>query len=325
MSDQGETQSFESIESALADLDNKTTQKAADPEEVEDTADLPESSQEDSDDSEEVATEDEDGQEEEQQEEQRFTVKVNGKETQVTLEELKNGYQRNSDYAENTRKNKEIEQVLSHERQRIQAIHQHYEQNLTQLQQQAQAITQIAQAYIGQPPSLELLNQDPQEYMRQKGFYDASVQQYQGVLQQAQQLTAQHQQSLMQQQLMTLQANAAEAIKTMPELTDKEQLKKYREKALSAGEKYGFTHAELTQITDHRLLPVLRDLAEYHRMKEEQSKTREKVKNAPPKLLKAGNSQPAQNVTQKRKHAYSEFMKSNKDERAMRRYLQLAG
>ena len=79
MSDQGETQSFESIESALADLDNKTTQKAADPEEVEDTADLPESSQEDSDDSEEVATEDEDGQEEEQQEEQRFTVKVNGK------------------------------------------------------------------------------------------------------------------------------------------------------------------------------------------------------------------------------------------------------
>jgi hypothetical protein len=103
----------------------------------------------------------EDEESEEQEQPQTFTVKLDGKEVSVTLDELQKGYSRTQDYTRKTQQIAEVRKQVEQETQAVRAERQQYAQLLGALQAQLQATE----------PQVDLdrlYHEDPIEWVRQK-------------------------------------------------------------------------------------------------------------------------------------------------------------
>ena len=98
---------------------------------------------------------------------QTFTVKIDGKEVQVQLSELLNGYQRQSDYTKKTMEAAEQRKTADAETQKALQERQEYHSKLQRMAVQLEgAIEQ--QSQIDWPA---LLESDPVEYLKQQHLY----------------------------------------------------------------------------------------------------------------------------------------------------------
>jgi len=147
---------------------------------------------------------------------QKFTVKIDGKDTEVSLEDLTNGYSRTADYTRKT-------QALAQERKEAQAEfdivrqeRQQYAQLLGALQQQ------LAQADASPIDMNALYESDPIEWVRQKEL-GRERQERQYAIQSEQQRLAQTQQAEQQQHMRGyLENQKAALIEALPTLRDPE-------------------------------------------------------------------------------------------------------
>jgi hypothetical protein len=213
-----------------------------------------------------------------------FTVKIDGTDKQVTLSELKRGYsgqqfvQKGMQEAAGQRKQaEEVYAALLNERQQI-----------AQLYQQIQG-GQIATS--PKAPSREMFESDPLGYMEAKMNYDEDVVKYQQQHEKFQQLSAQQsqaEQSARQAYLM----REVETLKTViPELGNPERAGKFKEQILIAGQAYGYTAEEISQVVESRALHVLRDAMKYREIMSGKKKADEKAQSARPKSapIRAGS------------------------------------
>ena len=96
---------------------------------------------------------------------QIVTVKVDGKEQEVTLREALNGYSRTADYSRKTMELAEQRKAMQAEFQAVQEERQQYAQLLTALSGQLQSLQPA------EPDWETLYREDPLEYVRQKDLY----------------------------------------------------------------------------------------------------------------------------------------------------------
>lgn len=248
------------IESMLTgDADNQQDEEALnEDEESSDPVEVDESEEENASDEEAEDEESEEDVEEEQEDKpSKFTVKVDGKEVEVTLEELQKGYSRTEDYTRKT-------QALAQERKAAQA---ELESVRTERAQYAQLLTALqAQLQEAQQPNVDmerLYNEDPIEWVRQRELQRANsekmmaIQAEQARLAQEQQREAQKamQERLAQEKDLLLSA--------APELRDAKTAAKAKVEWIEAGKAIGLTDQEINSVTDHRILLALRKLAAY--------------------------------------------------------------
>jgi len=192
--------------------------------------------------------------------EQKFTVKIDGKDTEVSLEDLTNGYSRTADYTRKT-------QALAQERKEAQAEfdivrqeRQQYAQLLGALQQQ------LAQADASPIDMNALYESDPIEWVRQKEL-GRERQEKQYAIQSEQQRLAQTQQAEQRQHMRGYLENQKTAlIEALPALRDPEMASQQKKKWVDAGKSIGFSDQEMNGITDHRMLLALNTIAEYRGM-----------------------------------------------------------
>tara|TARA_B110000902_G_scaffold262161_1_gene338425 strand:+ start:2359 stop:3348 length:990 start_codon:yes stop_codon:yes gene_type:complete len=223
-----------------------------DDEAPDDDSDEDDESDEETDDS-----EDDEDTEDAAQEGQSFTVKVDGQEVAVTLDELKQGYsgqkyvQRGMQEAATQRKQaEEVYNALLNER-----------QNIAQMYQQIQSGGMMQ---APQQPSRELFDTDPIGYMDAKLKYDDDVAAYSGQMQQLEAVTQQQSQA---QQAAT-QAYLHQELETLkqqiPEFSDEKKASAVRDKMLAVGsEVYGYQPEEIGQVMDSRAIRVLHDAMKY--------------------------------------------------------------
>lgn len=202
------------------------------------------------------------------EEPEMFTVKVDGEEHSVSLEELKRGYSGqsyiNTQMQKVAESRKETEQVFA---------------ALTQERAQVQAAIQMLAdgsfAHPPQAPNEELFNTDPMAFMEQQLQYQKDQQAFQekvGYLQQQAQANEQTQQQARQAYL----AQEVEMLKGFhPELFDEQSGAEAKERLVTqATEAYGFTPEELGMVMDHRHLRVLMDAVAYRQLNSETGKKR---------------------------------------------------
>lgn len=287
-----ETPQFDgSIESAVGLLVEPEA-----PEELEEaSAELEEDSDpEETDDSEEDVAEIDDSEEEEVEEDeyedsddagqeqlQKFKVKVDGEEVEVTLDDLKQGYsgqkyvQKGMQEAASARKQaEEVYSSLLAERQQLANLYQ---------QMQSGAI-----AAPPSPPTKELFDQDPIGYMEQKMVYDEAKAKYdeqntqmQQIMQQQSEAQARAMQAYVQQEMQALKA-------VVPEFGDAQKASKLRENLVRGGsEYYGYQAEEIGNVMDHRAIMVLKDAVAYRNLMKGKDKAAKKVSNAKP-VVKPG-------------------------------------
>ena len=245
-----------------------------------------------SEESEEVKDEsDDDESEEDQEETQLYTVKVDGKEVEVTLDELQSGYIKQSDYTKKTSELAEQRKAMVAEAQAIQQERNQYAQALGQMQTESQRqLNEYKQIDWDR-----LREEDPMLFMQrrdemrdlEKGIEDGHKQQ--------QQLALQAQQYNVQKFNQDVEAGREQLLTIMPDWDDKVS-KSVREYGLGEG----FTSDELAGITDHRSMAVLRKAMMYDAIQKSQP-AKKKVKADTPKYVKPGVAKSKGDVSAKRR------------------------
>lgn len=221
---------------------------------------------------------------------QIVTVKVDGKEQEVTLREALNGYSRTADYSRKTMELAEQRKAMQAEFQAVQEERQQYAQLLTALSQQLQA-------QQPQEPNWEkLYNEDPLEYVRQKDLY--RERQEKMVAAQIELQRVQQMQTVEQQQALGsyIQEQFGKLVEALPQWKNPEVREAERTKIREYGNKLGFSDEELSQAYDHRAV-----LALYKAMKfDEMMSNRPKPAAAQPGAPKAVPAGGQTNVVPKR-------------------------
>jgi hypothetical protein len=212
---------------------------------------------------------------EEQEQPQVFTVRVDGKEVDVTLDELQKGYSRTLDYTRKTQQIAEVRKQTEGELQAVRAERGQYAQLLSALEAQVQ---QAAQPNIDWD---RLYNEDPLEWVRQREVMRdnqdraAAIQSEQ---QRLSQLSQQEQAQFMQQKLQHEQEALLAAI---PDWKDAKKAQAEKALLLEFGQKIGFTPDELKNVVDHRAVLMLRKAALYDQMMSKRGNIKPVTNNGP--------------------------------------------
>jgi hypothetical protein len=281
-----------SIESAVeAILEQPKTEETEVEEEVENTEpeteeadeEEPESQDENEDEEEDDISEDNEDEDDAVPESQSFTVKIDGEEKAVTLDELKQGFSGQKfvqkGMQENAQARKQTEDVynaLLESRQQV--------TDLFQKLQNGGAARQPIK------PDLAMLDTDPIGYVEANARFEHDMQAYQGEMQQYQQVA----QDQLHAQNLALEAHRnqemSKLLEIMPDLKDPTKGKVMKEQMLAVGNEYGYSPDEISTIVDHRAIRVLEDARKYREIVAGKSKAVEKAthkKRTQP--LKAGS------------------------------------
>jgi len=209
-------------------------------------------------------------------------------------------------------------QAAAEERRTVEAAKQQTVAQAQQLQRTQQALAFMAQSLLGAEPDLSLAQQDPQTYLVQKGLYEQRAQQFRALMQQGQQLTQQQQEQTETATREFRQREAQALLKAMPDLSKPEKFSEFRSQAVETGARYGIGAEEVAQITDHRLVLALRDLAEFHKGKAQAGELKTKLQNVPPRVQKPGAASSQTPAANKNAEALKAFKKSGHTLRDLR-------
>ena len=212
---------------------------------------------------------------EEEKPDQTFTVKVDGTEVTVTLDELQKGYSRTQDYTRKTQQIAEIRRQVESEAEAIRAERSQYAQLLGALESQVQ---QAAQPNIDWD---RLYQEDPIEWVRQKEVMRENQAKSQAIQFEQQRLMQISQQEQAQQMQSFLAQQQDELLKVLPDWKDPNKAKKEKELLIDFGQKAGFSTDELKNIFDHRVVNVLRKAALYEQIMSKRTNIKPVTNNGP--------------------------------------------
>jgi hypothetical protein len=237
----------EQVEEAEEIIEDELIEEADEAEEIDeleevDQEDLPEEEFEEQSEVEEV------------EQPQVYTVKVDGAEQEVTLEELQRGYSRQQDYTRKT-------QELSHERKTL-------EQQQAELAQRDAVYSQLLpkmEAQImgdieNEPDWAKLSEEDPIAYVREKQVWDQKKEKLQAV--QAEQQRLQQEAAVKQQEQVQqmVEFGQQKLLEIVPEWSDEKIANKEKSEIRNyAIETLGFSPQEMDQVYDYRALLGLRN------------------------------------------------------------------
>ena len=236
------------------------------------------------DDSEEVDPQDEEDEDEDADQDgpETITVKVDGEEVEVTLDDLKRSYsgqkyiQKGMQEAAQARKQaEEAFNALQSERERL-----------------ANFVQQVQQTGLQapKPPSSELFDTDPIGYMEQKIRYDEQKAQYDRKVQEFQQLSEGQRRAEMQARQAYLQEQSKLLAEYIPDIADPDKGGKVKESILhTAKDVYGFSDQELAAIVDARHVRVLNDARRWQELQASKKQATESVKKKARPMVKAAS------------------------------------
>ena len=212
--------------------------------------------------------------EEEEQPTEVYTVKVDGKEVEVTLDELQKGYSRTQDYTRKTQQIAETRKAVDAEASAIRAEREQYAQLLGALQQQLET-TEV-------PIDMDRLrDEDPIEWVRQSEIRRQKQEKLAAIQfeqQRLSQLTAQQRAQEMNAHLATQQEALIQAV---PEWKDSKKAQAEKALLVEFGKKIGFSDDELKNVYDHRAVVALRKAALYDQMMSKRGQIKPVINNGP--------------------------------------------
>jgi hypothetical protein len=216
----------------------------------------------------------EEEEQEKQEQPQSFTVKVDGKEVTVTLDELQKGYSRTQDYTRKTQQIAEVRKQVEQETHAVRAEREQYAQLLGALQAQLQS----------SEPQVDLerlYHEDPIEWVRQKEVM-RERQEKLGAIQSEQQRLSKvakyEQQRAMEAQLASQQEALLAAL---PDWKDPKKAKAEKALVIESAKAAGFSDEDLKSVYDHRLVLLLRKAALFDQMVSKRQGIKPVVNNGP--------------------------------------------
>jgi len=230
-----------------------------------------------------------------------ISVKVDGKEEQWTLDQLKQSA------AGQAAINKRFQEAAEARKQ--------IEQQAAVLQQQQQQVMQLYQAaqngglQAPTPPSKELFESDPIGFMEEKLNYEEAKGQYDQQMHQLQNVQRQQMHAQQEAQQAYLQEQARELTQHIPDIADPEKGQAIKNALVETGVEYGFTADEMQRVTDARYVRALNDARKYRELVKKRKSVTAKGEKARP-VIKAGAKKTADGNAATRKKAQTRLQKT---------------
>jgi hypothetical protein len=285
---QGSVSVNEAASAFLSLMDSPTEEAQAQPEvDQQESEEVEYSAEDGSEDYTDENAEETEYQEEETEEPQRFKVKVDNEELEVTLEELQQGYSRTKDYTKKTQALAETRKTVEAERARI--------EEAKQLRDTYAQRLEVIEQMLNQPTDnenlAELKESDPIGYAIRVAERSEREKQLQAVQAEKQRI-AQQQSQEQQEQLKAHLAHEAQKLKEwIPEFKDEVKADIARKEIKAYAKSIGFSDQELANVYDARAVQTLYKAMQYEKLMKGKSVATKKVSEAP-KTLRSGASQP---------------------------------
>ena len=213
----------------------------------------------------------------ENSEEPSYTVKVDGSEMEVTLDELLRGYQREADY---TRKTSELSLEKSKYNDLLQQSQSEINQKLSKLTELTSAAQQELQTEYSNIDFEKLYEDDPVEAAR----LEHKMRKRAENLQRIQEETRNNQMNEFQKYLQEQQAKVATMI---PDFADPAKASRIKSEMRTYLTKLGYNNNEIASVYDSRQVMLIKDAMAYDKLKKSNVKVTKKVAKAP-KVVKPG-------------------------------------
>ena len=223
----------------------------------------------------ETQTETEQTEEQEIQKPSLHRVKVQGQELEVSLDELKSGYSRDSDYRQKTHALAEERRMLDEQKT---SLSRSYDGKLKELTD----LIGAAESYIGQSSKEDLqkmYEEDPTQAAKIDFQQRQQRESFNKLKQQAEVVK-------LQQYNQYLDEQKRLAATKIPEYSDPVKGVTFKNQMKNTLSEYGFNDQEIGSLADHRFLMVLKDAMEYKNLKSKPV-INKKVTTAP-KVVKSG-------------------------------------
>lgn len=222
----------------------------------------------------------EDGEEESQ--ESLYTVKVDGEEVEITLDEALNGYQRQQTFTKRSQEIAEQRKAAEKEAAEAKQARDYYAQQLDVLAQQIQQT-------IPQEPDWVALAKEvtAEEYNAIRAEYDnrqanlAKVEQERQVVAQQQ---AAEQEKMLQEHL---RAQRSDMLNRIPQWKDDDVRNKERLEVVEYARNIGFSEQEVAQATDARAVELLYKAMQWDNLQRKKPTAKKRARQAP-KMAKSG-------------------------------------
>ena len=212
-----------------------------------------------------------------QEEPNLHRLKVNGQEIEVSLDELKAGYSRDSDYRQKTHNLGMEKRELDSQKE---SFRQTYDTRLQELNDLIATADATVRQEQGSHDLQKLWEEDPTAAAR----LDYQIRQRNRQLDDVRTKAKEAQQAQYDEFLHTQRELAATKI---PEYSDPNKADQFKLNMRNSLRSYGFNDQEIGSLADHRFLMVAKDAMNYKSLKDKKPIVQKKVANAP-KVVKAG-------------------------------------
>ena len=218
---------------------------------------------------------------------QTYTVRVDGDEVEVTIDELLSGYSRTQDYTRKT-------MALADQRKSLEGELDQIRQERAQL---SQVLEQIDVQDQEQEPNWDLLyQQDPQQWLIQREVWRERQERKRALVEEKQRLLQAQEADKQRVVSQFVEQERGRLNEVLPQWRDEKVAKAEKTKVAEYAKKIGFTDQEISQFYDHRAVSTLYKAMKFDEL--QSGKPKAAKKTAP--VAKAG----AANTTPKARDAY---------------------
>lgn len=210
-----------------------------------------------------------------------------GKTYRVKQSELRDGYMRQDDYQRKTA-------TLAEQRRAVEAAQQQIEQERTQAANQLDVLIDgLYKQLVGDQQQLaKLIEEDPQEYLRQQAAMQQRSAQLQQAMAQRQALQGRQSEAEQAKQREWRQAEREKLLDKLPHWADEKKAAPEQQEIAEYLSEIGYSADELNELVDHRALLVARDAAKYRQMQRAKEKRSREVTRKPIRPGAAGGPNP---------------------------------
>jgi hypothetical protein len=212
----------------------------------------------------------------------KYTVKVDGEEVEVSLDELRNGYQRQADY---TRKSQSLAEQRKAYEANLQAVQNERSQYATLLGNMAQNQNAELQRFANTNWA-ELKETDPMEYMEKRLEYQEAKEKVSELHNERVRVQQQTESEMGQFLQEKLQKEAELLSKALPQYL--EPGSNFKDEVRNYALNLGFSPQDIDGIADHRVIMVLHKAMMQDRISNGPAN---KSKKTAPKIVKSGTPQ----------------------------------
>ena len=235
-------------------------------------------------------------------------VKINGKEEQWTLDQLKQSA------AGQGYINQRMQEVA-----KLEKTYKAQTEALAQYKAHVDAVIKNVQQTGMEPPAApdqSDFQNDPIGWMERKMQYDEAKKAYDTKVQQVQQMQ-QQQAALREQQVKEFTQQQAQLLaERLPAIVDPKKGEAIKKGIVETSDYYGFTEQEIGSVTDHRYILAMYDAMRYRKLVEKRGKATSKTESLP-NVTSGAKKRPNEGKTAARKKAEARFKKTGSVEDAI--------